>query len=977
MQPTVTDPAISSSTNYSPNVETFYSANQPYFALHGTGAENWYQYPARNGQVELTVDGSNNIINAPLGFLEYKGKAVSADWYVHPALDGAVQMDVSGAGTQVLAGVGIIGAPFQTDLRWNNTSILPSNWYQYPTQNGIVTFVDASGNHILHSIEGNLYFDGELLALAGDVQDIAAWSDYPAIHNILMEGFSIQGANDITTETLEASVLNTTLLSAATVEAIIETNTASLNVGPLALGGQTIQTSIRDGNIRTTGDISGETLHIHGIATARELNLDASGGTAPVRLTTNLGGTELFVNGSVVQTGSPSDASQWAAYPAVANVDVNTHNLSMTGSLVPPATNTFSLGGSTVTPILRNEQYALQTDIYSVSPVNTLNISSNAGISLLSTSSTGSNEFNISLVGAAGENMNLTAPDINLTMTDTTSFMNLTAPFGVTILGGGGFFMAAGAMEVVTGLDIMLVTPGNIRIGSGNVGGATTEIEKYSFLDNVVTPVSGANPFVINRVRTLNNSIGSEGGDGVMNFTCVSVESHTVQNFTDNSKTIGMTITASGSGGVDNRNITMGNFGTNTDKPFVLNFANMGNGMSMTYMNGKLLTFGSSGGPMQFAGLSEIDLIQNGGTGTCALTTSTDGLQLLVNGVPVGAGSAALWATYPATTNVDISGHNITNAADVSGASGHFGSLYTSSDQIHLGSGAGGTGQGTAAFAIGNQAGATSQGNAAIALGSNAGRASQGINGIAIGLSAASVSQGAGSIAIGELAGITTQGTEAVAIGNFAGSDSQGNESIAIGHNAGGAGQGANSIAIGSGAAQGALGAGSIYIGSVLSSGEIHATGANTIMLNGSGVALPSATNSNACYITPVAQTAAATGYQTSMLRWNNTTKEMTYAPQVGSLQVVATSATAIALSPLAYGKTYILTGTTTQPFTTATFTTNDAGWFCIVHNGNAQGGGDINITGATGTTIIHNRTSTANGGNLYLVWNGTGLVGY
>jgi hypothetical protein len=99
-----------------------------------------------------------------------------------------------------------------------------------------------------------------------------------------------------------------------------------------------------------------------------------------------------------------------------------------------------------------------------------------------------------------------------------------------------------------------------------------------------------------------------------------------------------------------------------------------------------------------------------------------------------------------------------------------------------------------------------------------------------------------------------------------------------------------------------------------------------------------------------------------------------TYTQQI---QVIATSASAIVLTPTARGKTFILTGTTTQAFSTAGFGLADAGFFVMVHNGNATGGGDQNITGATGTTIIHNRTATQNGGILYLYWNGAGLVGY
>jgi len=94
-------------------------------------------------------------------------------------------------------------------------------------------------------------------------------------------------------------------------------------------------------------------------------------------------------------------------------------------------------------------------------------------------------------------------------------------------------------------------------------------------------------------------------------------------------------------------------------------------------------------------------------------------------------------------------------------------------------------------------------------------------------------------------------------------------------------------------------------------------------------------------------------------------------------IQVIATSGTAIVLTPTTRGKTFILTGTVPQAFSTPGFTLADADFFVVVHNGNATGGGDINMTGMTGTTIIHNKTSTANGGIVYLYWNGSGLVGY
>jgi hypothetical protein len=199
---------------------------------------------------------------------------------------------------------------------------------------------------------------------------------------------------------------------------------------------------------------------------------------------------------------------------------------------------------------------------------------------------------------------------------------------------------------------------------------------------------------------------------------------------------------------------------------------------------------------------------------------------------------------------------------------------------------------------------------------------------------------------------------ESVAIGPYAGYNTQGVDSIAIGNSAGYVGLGANSIAIG----RVATAAGGGF--------------ANTMVLNATGASLNPA-QADSTYIAPIRQTTDADMAATSMLRWNQTTKEVSYAPFVADLQVVATSATAINLIPTINGKTFILTGTTTQAFTTTSLTISDFGFFVIVHNGNPTNGGDINMTGMTGTAIIHEQKNNQNGGSAYLFWDGFGLIGY
>jgi hypothetical protein len=345
------------------------------------------------------------------------------------------------------------------------------------------------------------------------------------------------------------------------------------------------------------------------------------------------------------------------------------------------------------------------------------------------------------------------------------------------------------------------------------------------------------------------------------------------------------------------------------------------------------------------------------GTGAVAIGSGTAGVSQGVKAVAIGFDAAY--------------SNQASNAVAIGNTAGFQGQL---ADAIAIGAFAANSNQSLRAVAIGAGAGASSQGADSVAIGTACANVSQGANAIAMGNSAGQSNQGVNAVAIGQNAGSNLQGTQSVAVGNFAGYASQGNNATAVGYVAGFASQGARSTAVGSEAGAFNLGSNSVAIG--YAAAYTGGSFSNVVVVNATGGVLNPA-QANSCYIAPIAQTTDAAGYQTSMLRWNSTTKEVSYAPQVGSLQVIATSATAINLLPTAYGKTFVLTGTTTQNFTTTSLTANDVGWFCVVHNGNATNGGDINLTGMTGTAIIHEQKNAQNGGIVYLYWNGTGLVGY
>jgi hypothetical protein len=124
--------------------------------------------------------------------------------------------------------------------------------------------------------------------------------------------------------------------------------------------------------------------------------------------------------------------------------------------------------------------------------------------------------------------------------------------------------------------------------------------------------------------------------------------------------------------------------------------------------------------------------------------------------------------------------------------------------------------------------------------------------------------------------------------------------------------------------------------------------------------------------------TPAATAYQNQLTMFNTSTNTLSYDTNAYSA-VIQTAPATVALATTSRGRTYIVTsaGAQTLTFTTATLTANDVGFYVLLKNGNATGGGDITIAGATGNLVVHNKTATTSGGVGYLYWTGAALIAY
>jgi hypothetical protein len=188
----------SAHSQFSPNVETFPSSGKPYFLSDvnlDAQVARWALFPAI---VSVNMDG-NNIGNANV----ISSEAVNAGYVETPVIN------------LVRPSAGVPGVINMSDN--NNVS------------------------HTLESIDGNLYFDNELLAKANDIQDIADWALYPALSNVDMNGYKLESAGafiDIGRE-LEGGI---EINSKASVEQIYLNPATIVQVGTTADGNSRIET---------------------------------------------------------------------------------------------------------------------------------------------------------------------------------------------------------------------------------------------------------------------------------------------------------------------------------------------------------------------------------------------------------------------------------------------------------------------------------------------------------------------------------------------------------------------------------------------------------------------------------------------------------------------------------------------------------------------------------------------------------------
>jgi hypothetical protein len=249
------------------------------------------------------------------------------------------------------------------------------------------------------------------------------------------------------------------------------------------------------------------------------------------------------IQGATGPPGSSSEAT-WSNYPAISAVDIGNFPIQNAASITAPVGLSIYAGAGDLTLNVTNPATsvvikggALDVDANDLKNVGSISTSGAANtvdfgsvlppdaplarFSVLSSEVTLNhiNPLTQMLLKGLGDvrvestngDLNLIGDDVNIATTGATNALNITAAGAVQITSGGAINNSVGGgYGIQAGALISITTPGQINIGSGNVLGATTSIEKVDFLDSVISkiPAPGTADLQIQNVLKISNAGG-------------------------------------------------------------------------------------------------------------------------------------------------------------------------------------------------------------------------------------------------------------------------------------------------------------------------------------------------------------------------------------------------------------------------------------------------------------------------------------
>ena len=608
-----------------------------------------------------------------------------------------------------------------------------SNWYNFSSLSGKIYLQDSNGVQVLQAIGGDLFFNNELLAKAGDIQLIDEWALYPAVSTVYMNQQSTLGVSLLQADTLStASLLATT----ATISGVAEAGTLATVPGPYAPGDVKTTTvtasgAISGGSVSATGAVSGGSLATSGglnmnntaISAVSAVNISAFG-MGPYGQLTSPDGSNLTWNGGTIITGGGGAASNWSVYPATQAVNINNKGLTNVSTL----TGVSAINGTTYAPTQQWAGYFASGDV--VLDGHTLYGGTNSDLNLASQA------CNVNITSYYNTNVNATdvgiTADAGASVTNT-PFINVTAkngPLGgnIELNANGGYLGQAGygkislnaygtagvvpaggliELNAYSGINTTLLgltsairqTAASIGLSAGALPSIPALAGGLVLYGNDLVSVTAGLPAVLPQVPGTLYDYGVTGvtveSPGYIDLRSPGTYTQHIYPSDSGSNLIisGRTLPTAGVELQDvvKINMVIGNGGQITACSSI-NYMNFEDNSISNVSTLQVSTINGFAFPQPNANVSlwadfpSLSTVNNNGLGIVGVSTLMDVSS--INGVqyPPPASAVSDWATFPAVQDVNLAEHNLLNVSSVVGT----GTMYVSSSTIELQPGPGG-----------------------------------------------------------------------------------------------------------------------------------------------------------------------------------------------------------------------------------------------------------------------------------------------